>query len=835
MLASKKSLLLVFFFSLHCVGLRAQIQVEPIAPDKKNITIDDLWNFIIIHPSTHKSTLFVSLQLQEEKYGPCLRLESLPFKTESQKTRISSENISIQESTVLHPDFMDIYYSQGFLPPGSYSVCLEIVSYYNQNVIHMNCYDFQIHKSSACPSQKTKNISHEGHIRINNTLSDQPEFQNNISDDYLLLSIQEQILAGGIPLDMKLFLNHAYDPSQTRINQGFSFNGTEFRRLLLEKYKRALNNKYKKENLDALFLYKDSLELALLNKKFNHPQFQEEIQSIRFHDSLQKLLALDSNALIIKEIQKYRHSHALVLSKKEAYEKILEKRHSLTEKIEKCSFQDSLNKLIKKQNPDIFSFSLPTDKMDKKQLKQLLKNSELLNKSGSVLFNFNGIHIGMHQPYISELSLSQVLLKGFQSDFDAGRFNFFLSTGKSIPLQGSAINNNELLKKISTFSLAYGNKRGNYIRLYMMYARDDTSQTGSLSNFENNTVQSDPINNRLLGLCSAVRIQKNLHFHFECSGSYTENILYSQNISGFMQDSLWISTGTNKNWVEDILRQRSSFSGASVDYAMNSTLRLNIPAKNSDLFVRYRRIGENYHSSGSPYLPTGILEYETGVQKSLFKRQLNAEIYMKKSEDCIRRDTILNSDQVKYGAHVAVMIKGFPGISIRYTPHRMGAFYNHYLLNGTCQYQWKTGKYLHYSTIAYSNMESTHKQNDKLYYTSIYLNHQSRVHRSISLQFNCNLHQENSADSVMHLLHLQQSITYIRKKSSHKWAWIYGQFSENPGLSGIEYTYMFNNNKGLGTRFSLIKKWYLKNESHKEIPARMHAPFYASLEITYHW
>lgn len=268
--------------------------------------------------------------------------------------------------------------------------------------------------------------------------------------------------------------------------------------------------------------------------------------------------------------------------------------------------------------------------------------------SAGLINHTEQLDIGITYPFVSELTLGGIPVKGLNYAFDNEKLFFHVAAGKTyrddISLVGLNHERPDFERNIGALKFGAGSQAGNNIYVISLKSRDEVSAAYS------------PKDNWVNGIGFQIVPAKKMVASAEYLNSY-----YLDHFPGTefeVQNTLGLES---LPWTE-LFWNNSAFN-AKVDYQFH---------KNWKFSSKWKQINPGYRSLGSPYLMRNFAEYDLRTKGRLWKNKIQLSTFFKElrsNPTGLEENTLVTKG---YGFNAHFNSPGWPTFIVTHNPYTQG-------------------------------------------------------------------------------------------------------------------------------------------------------------------
>jgi hypothetical protein len=540
-----------------------------------------------------------------------------------------------------------------------------------------------------------------------------------------------------LPFNARVLLSSEESKYAQSMNSfSFNFDAQTFRSNLQQKAQNIADGK--QQEAKALFNEKINVlkEHSRLDRLFNNPEVQKELNYINKADSIRNLL---ENPDLSDELRDSLSGVLSILStyesKKKSYERLMQRKSELDSL--KNVYSTTIDSIAEIKEIDYSTYG---------DMRNIRKQASSLGLSRAERYfaSVSNLFIGTGFPNYSMLTLQGQAVKGFSVDVDPGIFYASATHGRlKRSVVSPDINRNSYERKITAGGIGMGNVNSNHFRLFFLTAEDDPL-TMSAENIS--SAYTRPQSNQVLSLSGNYEIVKSkLSINAEIAGSQHNRDVDAINTNGIYVDSTQVlHPGNPELWLYNIFRQKQIDLYNATDYSYNVGLKSSLLQGRTNISTNIKRVGPYFESFGLPFLYRDMKTYDFEVGQSLLKNILNIKLGGNYSHNKLPRSTAFASQLINGNASLGIRIPKFPSLNFAYKPMYLtndSLNFRNDIINVNSSYNYKIKNINQNTIISYLNSSSrcnieSLKFNSEYYMINHYMSFENNVSVNFSVAYN---------------------------------------------------------------------------------------------------
>lgn len=351
--------------------------------------------------------------------------------------------------------------------------------------------------------------------------------------------------------------------------------------------------------------------------------------------------------------------------KKGGYDALLKQKDDLMKNAKLNGWMDSLGN-AKNTAEDLAKLDM-SKVNDPEYLTQQLSSMGLLKKYEKYLSWIRKFSLGTSFTQFSEYSLNNVPVSGVSVELAPWKLYAAFTYGqvqRSVLTQevGAASYKRNLIAG----SFGYGTQEKTHFHINVLSSQDDP---GSINPRDSVYLYyKKPQSNKVIGADFGINLMKDrIRITGELSGSQlVRDVTYQQNQNIIeLQDTVLRS---EKDWITNIFRQKPVNLNTVTDFAFFTKAETSLFKDKTKISVGASRVGENYHSFGTPFLMRDLLTFEGKVSQKFMKNKISASLYIRQMSNNLDNNKPLTVNQWRWGGDLSLNFPKMPVVRIAYTP-----------------------------------------------------------------------------------------------------------------------------------------------------------------------
>jgi hypothetical protein len=421
-------------------------------------------------------------------------------------------------------------------------------------------------------------------------------------------------------------------------------------------------------------------------------------------------------------------------SKKEYYDKLIEKKKTIEEFGKKYGLIDSAGNFTSfDQLKDINTDQLS----DPSYLYSKLRSSKLLRKFDKILYSVKSLTIGLATPQYSQFSLSGMAVNGFSIELEPFKFYASFTYGTVMnPVLTTNSQNASYKRNLYAGKFGYGPKEKSHIHVTILSSTDDSTSINPRDSIY--LYYKLPQDNKVISVDGQLNLFKNKFIiSAELSGSQTIKDLTSYSTNNIINGVQQADPG---NWLVNIFTQNKNVSKSVTDYAVTGKMEASLFKDRTKVSATFKRIGPNYYSFGLPFLIRDMMTFEVKVSQSIWKNRIQLSAFIRRNEDNLEGTKPQTTQFYNYGFDFGLKIPKWPSIKAGLTPLVLQSdtsYFNMIALNVNSTYSFRIRKVQNISSLSFiKQMSSANDTNMHFDITYVTFLHSIQLKKGPSINLN---------------------------------------------------------------------------------------------------